>query len=89
MAFALKLASEVRAVLPTLSIDAQEDLWDLFEELAASPGVSPTADAEFEVEMHVFVRTGDARDVRLLFPLVFDYQSQSVMIPWLIPLLPA
>ena len=80
MGYALKLTSEVWAVLPTLSVEAQEDLWGLFDNLAATAG--PTgATGGREVEMHVFVWVDEPERVRLLFPLVIDHRTRSALVP--------
>jgi hypothetical protein len=83
--FELKITSDAKSVLSGFSVDVQEDLWDLFEQLVQSTLV-PSEPLDFEIEMHRFTTLGAADQVVvILFPVVTDYRAKTVSIPWLLP----
>jgi hypothetical protein len=78
--YALRLAGEVRQVIEELPIDVQEDLWDLFENIAAHPR-SPDARRGTTVNVHRYRYVTDAQTFRVDFALVVDDGARVVFVP--------
>jgi hypothetical protein len=77
----LQLRREAKRVLLELPIAVQEDLWDLFEQIAHEPHSPDAAPSSVSHDVHELVYVEGTQVLHVYFILVIDDDHRIVFLP--------
>jgi hypothetical protein len=83
--FEIRLENEALNFIRSLSIDLQEDFWDLVDQLATTAIDAPPANS-LGPELHLFIRIDNRKVFGAAFTLLTDYETRTLYVPWIAPL---